>query len=237
MARISSYPVDQNIVGSDKVIGTDSTGAITKNYTLNGISSWMNAEGTIGIAGQNNFFFQTVNGDEGRLPGTISFNSFGGANTAFSAVSTLRFSQESVADTIIINYLLTLVGRPVLLARLDNLNNFGVYKLVSLIENVSEPTFYDAVFTLIVANGNLTADKYYGFAVYPALEDGNDLNFIYTQPTPSATWNITHDLGKFPSVSVVDSANTQVYGNVDYIDDNSLTLTFTGAFSGKAYLN
>ena len=63
MARISSYPVDQNIVGSDKVIGTDSTGAITKNYTLNGISSWMNAEGTIGIAGQNNFFFQTVNGD------------------------------------------------------------------------------------------------------------------------------------------------------------------------------
>jgi hypothetical protein len=167
----------------------------------------------------------------------LSFNSFGGANTAFSAVSTLRFSQESVADTIIINYLLTLVGRPVLLARLDNLNNFGVYKLVSLIENVSEPAFYDAVFTLIVANGNLTADKYYGFAVYPALEDGNDLNFIYTQPTPSATWNITHDLGKFPSVSVVDSANTQVYGNVDYIDDNSLTLTFTGAFSGKAYLN
>ena len=237
MARISSYPVDQNIVGSDKVIGTDSTGAITKNYTLNGISSWMNAEGTIGIAGQNNFFFQTVNGDEGRLPGTISFNSFGGANTAFSAVSTLRFSQESVADTIIINYLLTLVGRPVLLARLDNLNNFGVYKLVSLIENVSEPTFYDAVFTLIVANGNLTADKYYGFVVFFEQKTAYDLNFIYTQPTPSATWNITHDLGKFPSVSVVDSANTQVYGNVDYIDDNSLTLTFTGAFSGKAYLN
>ena len=58
MARISSYPTDQNIVGSDKVIGTDNAGAITKNYTLDGISSWMNAEGTIGIAGQNNFFFQ-----------------------------------------------------------------------------------------------------------------------------------------------------------------------------------
>ena len=237
MARISSYPTDQNIVGSDKVIGTDNAGQITKNYTLDGISGWMNAEGTIGIVGQNNFFFQTVNGDEGRLPGSISFNGFGGANTAFSAVSTLRFSQESVADTIIINYLLTLIGRPVLLARLDNLNNFGVYKLVSLIENVSEPTFYDAVFTLIVANGEMTADKYYGFAVYPALEDGSDLNFIYTQNTPSATWNITHDLGKFPSVSVVDSADTQVYGDVVYINDNSLTVTFIGAFSGKAYLN
>lgn len=236
MARISSYPVDQNIVGSDKVIGTDSAGAITKNYTLNGISSWMNAEGTIGIAGQSNFFFQTVNGEEGRLPGSISFEGYGGANTAFSAISTLRFSQESVADTVIINYLLTLIGRPVLLARLDNLNNFGVYRLVSLTQSVSEPTFYDAVFALIVANGNLTADKYYGFAVYPELEAA-DKNYVFIQSTPSATWNITHNLGKFPSVSVVDSANTVVYGDIDYIDNNSLTVTFSAAFGGKAYMN
>jgi len=236
MARISSYPVDQNIVGSDKVIGTDSTGAITKNYTLNGISSWMNAEGTIGIAGQNNFFFQTVNGEEGRLPGSISFEGYGGANTAFSAISTLRFSQESVADTIIINYLLTLAGRTVILARLDNLNNFGVYKLVSLTQSVSEPNFYDAVFTLLVANGNLTADKYYGFAVYPELVAA-DKNYVFIQSTPSATWTITHNLGKFPSVSVVDSANTVVYGNIDYINENSLTITFSAAFGGKAYMN
>ena len=236
MARISSYPVDQNIVGSDKVIGTDSAGAITKNYTLNGISNWMNAEGTIGIAGQNNFFFQTVNGDEGRLPGSISFEGYGGANTAFSAISTLRFSQESVADTVIINYLLTLVGRTVLLARLDNLNNFGVYKLVSLTQSVSEPNFYDAVFTLLVANGNLTADKYYGFAIYPESEPA-DKNYVFIQSTPSTTWNVTHNLGKFPSVSVVDSDNTVVYGDIDYIDNNSLTVSFSVAFDGKAYIN
>ena len=236
MARISSYPTDQNIVGSDKVIGTDNAGAITKNYTLKGISNWMNAEGTIGIAGQNNFFFQTVNGDEGRLPGSISFEAYGGANTAFSAISTLRFSQESVADTVIINYLLTLVGRTVLLARLDNLNNFGVYKLVSLTQSVSEPNFYDAVFTLLVANGNLTADKYYGFAVYPELA-ASDKNYVFVQSTPSATWNITHNLSKFPSVSVVDSANTVVYGDIDYINENSLTVTFSAAFGGKAYMN
>ena len=236
MARISSYPVDQNIVGSDKVIGTDSAGAITKNYTLNGISNWMNAEGTIGIAGQNNFFFQTVNGDEGRLPGSISFEGYGGANTAFSAISTLRFSQESVADTVIINYLLTLVGRTVLLARLDNLNNFGVYKLVSLTQSVSEPNFYDAVFTLLVANGNLTADKYYGFAIYPEPEPA-DKNYVFIQSTPVTTWNVTHNLGKFPSVSVVDSDNTVVYGDIDYIDNNSLTVSFSVAFDGKAYMN
>jgi hypothetical protein len=230
MARISSYPVDQNIVGEDKLLGSDNTGLITKNYTLDGISSWMNATGTIGIVGQSNYGFQVPDATIGIMSGPA-------ANAAFSTITSMSFSKVSLAGTNVINYLLTLIGRPVILARLDNLNNFGVYKLISLTENAGDDTFYDATFTLIVANGNITANKYYGFAVYPPLEDGSDLNFTYTQSTPSTTWTITHNLGKFPSVSVVDSANTQVYGNVNYIDNDSLTLTFTGAFSGKAYLN
>ena len=230
MARISSYPVDQNIVGQDKLLGTDNAGLITKNYTLNGISSWMNASGSVAIAGQNNYSFDVTGATGGTISGVAP-------NTPFANITALTFSKTSAAGTDVINYLLTLVGRSVILARLDNLNNFGVYKLVSLTVDAGDANLYNAVFTPITANGNITADKYYGFAIYPAIETGDDLNFIYTQSTPSATWNITHDLGKFPSVSVVDSANTQVYGNVDYIDDNSLTLTFTSAFSGKAYLN
>ena len=34
MARISTYPLDQDIVGEDKVIGSNSVGDITKNYTF-----------------------------------------------------------------------------------------------------------------------------------------------------------------------------------------------------------
>ena len=230
MARISSYPIDQNIVGTDKVIGSDSPGLITKNYTLDGISGWMNESGSISIVGQNNYSFEVLDATVGTITGPAP-------NAAFSSITALRFSKTSASGNDVINYLLTLVGRSVILARLDNLNNFGVYKLVSLTVDAGDANLYNAVFTPITANGNITADKYYGFAIYPAIETGDDLNFIYTQSTPSATWNITHDLGKFPSVSVVDSANTQVYGNVDYINDNSLTLTFTSAFSGKAYLN
>lgn len=66
---------------------------------------------------------------------------------------------------------------------------------------------------------------------------GGDLHFTFNQGVPAATWNITHSLGKFPSVSVVDSVGNFVEGSIHYIDINSLTLTFVSAFSGVAYLN
>ena len=65
----------------------------------------------------------------------------------------------------------------------------------------------------------------------------DDANFVFTQGIPSATWNITHNLGKFPSVSVADTANQLMYGDTEYINENSLTITFSAPFSGKAYLN
>lgn len=61
--------------------------------------------------------------------------------------------------------------------------------------------------------------------------------FVYTQGSPSNTWNITHTLNKFPSVSVVDSANNEVEGDVHFVDQNNITITFSSSFSGKAYLN
>jgi hypothetical protein len=64
-----------------------------------------------------------------------------------------------------------------------------------------------------------------------------DLNFHYTQGAAASTWTITHNLGKYPSVTVIDSANDMVEGVIQYNSVNQLTLTFSGAFSGDAYLN
>ena len=61
--------------------------------------------------------------------------------------------------------------------------------------------------------------------------------FTHSQNSASATWNITHNLNCFPSVMVVDSAGSVVYGNIEYLDANSLRLTFVASFGGKAYLN
>ena len=61
----------------------------------------------------------------------------------------------------------------------------------------------------------------------------------YTQcfEVASDVWTINHGLGKFPSVTVVDSANTVVVGNVDYTTSQSLVITFNAAFSGCVFLN
>ena len=64
-----------------------------------------------------------------------------------------------------------------------------------------------------------------------------DKHYAHSQPIAAAVWVITHNLSKHPSITVVDSADTVVVGRVDYDSDNQVTLTFSGAFSGKAYLN
>lgn len=65
----------------------------------------------------------------------------------------------------------------------------------------------------------------------------NDKNYIHNQVVASGTWQIQHNLDKFPSVSIVDSGDNLVVGEVKYIDSNNVLITFTSVFSGKAYLN
>lgn len=65
----------------------------------------------------------------------------------------------------------------------------------------------------------------------------NDKNFVYVQATSSDIWEITHNLNKYPAVTVVDSGGSVVIGEIVYIDKNNVRITFTSAFSGKAYFN
>ena len=66
---------------------------------------------------------------------------------------------------------------------------------------------------------------------------GTDLTYVHTQSTASDEWTVQHNLGKMPSVTVVDSADNIVIGDVTYVDENNLVIKFRGAFSGKAYIN
>lgn len=61
--------------------------------------------------------------------------------------------------------------------------------------------------------------------------------YVHTQSTPSATWLINHNLGRKPSVTIVDSSEKVVFGDITYVTDNQLTVSFSAAFGGKAYLN
>ena len=62
-------------------------------------------------------------------------------------------------------------------------------------------------------------------------------SYVYEQMSAASVWNINHGLGRFPSITVVDSGGNEVEGSAEYIDSNNVTLTFTSPFSGTAYLN
>jgi len=66
---------------------------------------------------------------------------------------------------------------------------------------------------------------------------GSDVAYIHNQPTASSAWTIAHNLGKFPSVTVVDSADNVVVGDITFIDNNQIIINFGSSFGGKAYLN
>lgn len=73
--------------------------------------------------------------------------------------------------------------------------------------------------------------------VTPTTIEAISKTYMFEQAIPSATWEIQHNLNKYPSVSIVDSAGSVVMGDVLYVDKNKVVLTFTGQFNGKAYLN
>ena len=66
--------------------------------------------------------------------------------------------------------------------------------------------------------------------------------YTYTQSSSSNTWTITHNLGRYPSVTVVDTGGTILTAAVTYNSVNQLTITFFSggsalATTGKAHLN
>lgn len=60
--------------------------------------------------------------------------------------------------------------------------------------------------------------------------------FEFVQSQPSDFWMISHNLGRFPQVMLLDSEDDVCEGEIRYRDENSLTVSFNQKIAGKAYL-
>lgn len=67
--------------------------------------------------------------------------------------------------------------------------------------------------------------------------DGGDKNYVHNQSTTASAWTVNHNLNKYCSVTVVDSNDDVVIGEIHYNSLNQVTLSFTASFSGKAFCN
>lgn len=65
---------------------------------------------------------------------------------------------------------------------------------------------------------------------------GGDKTFTQSF-TAASVVPVTHNLGKYPAVTVMDSAGDEVEGDVDFTSDNTLTVAFSAPFSGMVTCN
>lgn len=61
--------------------------------------------------------------------------------------------------------------------------------------------------------------------------------YEHNQTAVASTWNITHNLGFYPNVTIVDSGGSVIEAELWYNNLNSLDIHFSVGMSGKAYLS
>lgn len=59
--------------------------------------------------------------------------------------------------------------------------------------------------------------------------------FDYEQMSAATVWTVNHDLGRYPAVTVTDYSGNVVYGDVEYINTNTVTITFSAAEGGYVH--
>lgn len=231
MAKISSYNLDTTVSKNDKVIGTDSGGSTTKNFKLEDIAGFLNTSSLININGQ--VVYKLVSSNN---LGNGEFNKTGSSNN-FSSVTSFSFAHANSNDQDIETYINYFQGLRVMLTQTDNQNNFGLYNVDTITNSGEGATFSTLAVTFIEGNGAMISDKHYAMAYSP--KGQTDKNFVSNNIsfTANSAETITHNLNKFPSVTTVDSAGSHVVGDIQHINTNSFTITFTASFTGKVYVN
>ena len=226
MARISSYPRDLDVVDQDSWIGTSVPGLQTRNFTAAAVAKYLNIKGKISVSAQMVFKFEVANAAAGDFTGPAD-------SATFASVTTMQLSITDVSGQNVVKFMKYLVGNNILISKQNQISTFGHYTIDSYTDNGG---FYTLNLTNLKGEGALENKAVYDFALFTLASQGAP-TFVFTQNATATTWNIQHNLGKFPSITVIDSGNTVVTGEYTYIDNNNVQLNFSAAFSGKAYLN
>ena len=231
MPRINNIGLDTDVTKDDKLLGSDSGGA-TKSYTLKNVSKFFKDSNAAGIAGQFTYQYKT----SGLVSGTMGITFSSGST--FQNATSIKVSKFIYGETTNSseNILDILSSKQILIVDVEDQDNYAIYNSGTVIQDGSSD-FYDISLTTPTKyNGSFTNEKIYAII---SIGGGTDKTYIHNQGSASTTWNVSHSLGKFPSVTVVDINNVQGYGVVTHTDENNLTVTFPAGSpaAGKAYCN
>lgn len=231
MARIKLYPSDTTIEGGDKLVGTDINGNATKNYQVEELAQYFEQTGNAlfqyNFAGT--YSSETIATGEYRYQVDPSAPTvYGWANITGIAIS--RYNRNGEDATPMIPYLVNQLIKITDIGTSESLG-YGLYKVKS-----STPLSNGAAFLLdftfkgasSTVGNNIISLQPFG---------GQDYEYNQAFPVAASTWVIQHNLGRFPSITTVDSAGSEITGAVTYDNENKITVVFNSATSGNAYLN
>jgi hypothetical protein len=162
MSRISQYPIDTNVEGNDKWIGTSVNNAnATKNFSVDLVAEYLNTVSAI-QSQELRYTYQNVQGVDTRLAGTISFDPSLTDNVPFSGITGWRISAfaKQLKDVQTF-YDAPLVGSTILITNAFNPSNWAIFRWVSATVNIDDANFYDIVLTHIDSSGELVATQDY----------------------------------------------------------------------------
>ena len=232
MARIKLYPNDTAITGGDKLVGTDVAGDnITKNFQIEDLAQYFEQTGNALF--QYNFAGtygnQTIDSGDYRYQVDPSAPTiYGWVNITGIAIS--RYNRNGEDVTPMVSLLVNQIIKITDIATSENLG-YGLYQVTSSTTLSSGGAF---LLTLKFKGGSSTTANGV-ISIAPFGTEGYE--YTFTQSAAASTWTINHNLDRFPSVTTVDSAGSIINGAITYTDSNTITVVFTSATSGKAYLN
>jgi len=237
MAKISTYPLDTHLIGTDYWIGSDAnSNYATKNFTIDSVAEYMNRVATQQQALRFKYL-NTIPYTDGSFYGadgataapTVAYNSI----TGFTLN---KFELTNLGIDISSFYSNPLGGSEVLITQCDDVSRWAVFSWISSTQNAQNNSFYDIVVAYKGGNNGLIANKDY-FISLLTYAGANDANFLYTLDGSTNVYTIDHNLNKYPAVTIFDANNAEVETQIVFNSLNRATLTFSLPFTGKASFN
>ena len=234
MARISTYNKAVPVVAEDKWIGSDSQNQMrTRNFTAQDVADFINKKG-----GEAQNLRYTYNDTNVYKTGSIRFTNGGAANVLLNSITGFDvsvFETRSLTTNVGDFLLNALVNSEILLTDCNDISNWAIYTWNTAVLKGSTVE-YQVGLTFKAGGGSLIAGEDYFISL---LTNGSSIsNFTIALDGNTLTYLITHNMNKYPAVSVFEAGTSnQVYGNVTYNNLNQCTISFSSLVTGTATFN
>ena len=162
MTKISIYQIDDYVTADDKWIGTDvNTYNKTKNFTPRKVAKYFNENEVINTSNSIRYRYDTIAIADSRKQGTLSFETEIGATVPIDTITTFILSKDTQGGKDVSNFLNVLPTTKVILQKSDNIDIFGLFRIVSVNDYIVDPGFFVVTLEFLSGNGSIEEDKDY----------------------------------------------------------------------------